>query len=130
MPAAQRAGIVNFAAVLFLVAGFFTFIDGLVALTEPETLFVGEDGLVISDYDAWGIFMLLLGVVEVLVGLGLLARATSAQIVAVVLAMISFMAHLLYFKHFPAWSVVIMALDVVIIYALVVHGGEFGKQFR
>jgi hypothetical protein len=128
--AARRAGVVTFAGVLFAIVGAFTVIDGLVALLRPEQLYVGENALVIRNYDAIGITLLLLGGVQFLVGLGILSGSRPAQVIGVILAGLGFIAHLAIFKHYPAWSVTLMVLDVIIIYGLVVHADEFGKAVR
>ncbi len=121
----RRAGVVSFAGVLFLVAAAFNIVDGLVALARPHYFVVGENGTVIKDYTAFGVVLLIVAGVQVLVGWGILARARSAQIIGVALAIINAVIELAYFRHYPAWSVIILILDAVIIYALTVHGDEF-----
>lgn len=130
MSPARRAGVVTFAGVLFLVAAVFTFIDGIVALTRPEQLFVGEDVLVVKDYDAWGVGLIVLAGIQTAVGLGILNRARPAQVFGIIFASLGFIVHLAYFRHYPAWSVVLMALNLVVIYALTVHGDEFARRRR
>lgn len=130
MSAARRAGVVTFAGVLFVVVGLFTTLDGLVALTRPETLYVGANALVVKDYDAWGVTLLALGGVQVLTGFGILSGANAARIIGIILAGIGFIVHLAYFKHYPAWSVTIMVLDLIVIYALTVHVEAFSKGRR
>jgi hypothetical protein len=126
--AARRAGVVTFAGVLFVVAGIFTALDGLVALTRPETLYVGANALVVKDYDAWGVALLGLGGLQVITGFGILSGARAAQVIGIILAGIGFIVHLAYFKHYPAWSMTIMVLDLIVIYGLTVHGEAFGKR--
>lgn len=130
MSPARRAGVVTFAGVLFLVAAAFNAVDGLVALAEPRHFFVGENGVVISDYDAFGVVLLVIAGIQLLVGYGILQRIRSAQIVGVLLAILNAIVQLAYFKHYPAWAVIILVLDVVIIYALTAHGDEFGARRR
>jgi hypothetical protein len=130
MSAAQRAGVVTFAAVLFLIAAVFTFVDGIVALTRPEQLYVGEEVLVVKDYDAWGVGLIVLAGIQTAIGLGILSRARPAQIFGIIFASLGFIAHLAYFRHYPAWSVVLMALNLVVIYALTAHGQEFKRTRR
>ena len=130
MTAAQRAGVVTFAGVLFLIAAVFTFVDGIVALTRPEQLYVGEEVLVVKDYDAWGVGLIVLAGIQTAVGLGILSRARPAQVFGIIFASFGFIAHLAYFRHYPAWSVVLMALNLVVIYALTAHGAEFTRRRR
>jgi hypothetical protein len=128
MSAARRAGVVTFAGVLFVVVGLFTALDGLIALTRPETLYVGANALVVKDYDAWGVALLALGGVQVLTGFGVLSGNNAARVIGIILAGIGFIVHLAYFKHYPAWSVTIMVLDLIVIYALTVHVEAFTRR--
>ena len=128
--AARRAGVVTFAGVLFILAGLFGIVDGIVALERPETLFAGENVFIVKDYDAYGAAMIVYGAIAILIGVGVLRGSRGAQIVAIVVATLAFIVHLAYFRHYPAWASVMMALNVVIIYALTVHSDEFGKAVR
>jgi len=125
MTPANRAGVVTFAGVLFIIVGLFNVLDGLIALTRPEQLIVGENAFVVKDYDALGVTLLSLGVIEALVGFGILSKARIAQILGIALASLGFLIHLAYFRHYPAWAVTLMALNVVVIYALTVHNDQF-----
>lgn len=128
MTPANRAGVVTFAGVLFIVVGLFNVLDGIIALARPEQLFVTENAFVVKDYDAFGVTLLALGTVEVLVGWGILSRSRLAQILGIALASLGFLIHLAYFRHYPAWSVALMALNIVVIYALTVHSDQFGGR--
>ena len=127
MSAAQRAGVVTFAGVLFITVGLFNVLDGIVALARPEQLYVGENALVVKDFDAWGVVLICLGAIQTLVGLGILSGSRLAQILGIAFAAANFIVQLAFFKHYPAWSVAIMVLDIVVIYALCAYSTEFGR---
>jgi hypothetical protein len=125
MSAAQRAGVVTFAGVLFILVGLFNILDGIVALARPEQLYVGENALIVKDFDAWGITLIALGSIQALVGFGILGRSRLSQILGIALAVAGFIVQLAFFKHYPAWSTAIMVLDVIVIYGLCVHSDQF-----
>ena len=126
-----RAGVVTFAGALFLVMAFFNAIDGVIAFADPNHFYLGENGLlVIHSYDAYGFVLLVIAGVEVLVGWGILVRQRAAQVFGIGIAVISALIHLIYFKHYPAWSTIALALDLIVIYALTVHGDEFAPADR
>jgi hypothetical protein len=127
---ARRAGVVTFAGVLFLVVAAFNAVDGLVALAEPNHFFVDEEGLVIDNYDAFGIVLLVIAGFQFLIGWGILALQRWAQVVGIILVLLNAIAQLAHFTHYPAWSVVILVLDAVIIYALTVYSDEFAPARR
>ena len=127
---ARRAGVVTFAGVLFLVAAAFNVVDGLVALADPGQFYVGEEGLVITNYDAFGIVLLIFAGFQFLVGMGILALQRWAQVVGIIVVILAAVVHLAYFKHYPAWAVIMLFLDGVILYALTVYSDEFAPARR
>jgi hypothetical protein len=85
----------------------------------------GPRGNVINlDYTAWGWIHLIVGIVVVLAGLGLFTGSVWASVVAVVVAVLSAVANLFVIGAYPVWSVIVIALDVLVIYAVTVHSGE------
>ena len=133
MPGAEYYGVqqsawvvwVNFAGVLLIMLGAFHLIQGLVALFRDEVYVVRSSGLIINvDYTTWGWVHLALGAVAILAGVCLLAGQMWARIVAVIVAFLSAINAVSFIQAEPVWSVIVIALDVIIIWAVVVHGGR------
>jgi hypothetical protein len=125
---ARRAGVVTFAGVLFIIAGLFTIYDGIIAIERPDQFYVGETVFTVTDFDSWGAGLIAYGGVQALVGIGVLGRWRLAQVVAIVIAAVSFIGTLAYFRHYPAWAVTVLVLDLIVIYSLTVHGDEFARR--
>ena len=124
------AGWVVFAGLILIMSGVFQAIMGLVALLDPGYYLVRPDGLIVQvDYNAWGWTHLVVGVVAILAGLGLFVGNTAARIAGVVLAFISALTNLAFIAAYPVWSTIVIALDVIVIYAVIVHGREL-KDYR
>ena len=77
-----------------------------------------------GNYSAWGGAHLALGVLFILVGFGVLVGQTWARVVGIALAVISAVINLAFLAAYPVWGVILIALDIVVIYALAMHGGE------
>jgi len=129
--AAQRMGTrrsgwygwVVFAGTMMMMLGAFHAIAGLVALFEEDYFLVSQSGLVVSaDFTTWGWTHLILGVLVAVAGGSLLAGATWARIVAVVIAMLSAVVNLAFLSAYPLWSAIMIAVDILIIYAVTTHG--------
>lgn len=119
------AGWVSFAGIMMILLGIFQAIEGLVAIFNSDYYLVGTSGLVLSmDFTTWGWLHLGIGVIAVGAGFGLLAGNTAARVVAVVFAGVSAIANLTFIAAFPLWATVIITIDVIVIYAVVVHGRE------
>jgi hypothetical protein len=121
-------GWVAFASTLMVLLGTFQAIEGLVAIFDDGYYRVTQGGLVLSvDYTAWGWAHLLLGLLIVISGIGVMAGNLAARTVAVILAGLSAIANLLFIEAYPLWSIIVITVDVLVIYALTVHGREMKR---
>ncbi len=118
----------TFAGWLFIVAAAFNVVAGVVAVAEPSQFFVSENGLLIDNYDAFGIWLLVLGGLQFFVGWGVLSLQRWAQIVGIILAILSAITQFGHFTYYPAWAVIILVLDAVILYALTAYSDEFSSR--
>ncbi|MBX4201571.1 hypothetical protein KW803_01585 [Candidatus Saccharibacteria bacterium] len=117
-------GWVFFASIMMMLVGIFGAIEGLVALFKPSYYAVGEQALVVSSYTTYGWVNLVLGIIIFLAGLEVMRGAVWARAVGIILAAFSFFANLSFVNAYPIWSIAIMVIDVLVIYALAVHGDE------
>jgi hypothetical protein len=122
------AGWVVFAGTMAIIAGVFNIIQGLVALFDDKYFVVAGGDLLVFDYTAWGWVHLLVGVVMVVVGLGILRGSPWGLVAGVVIAGVNAIVQLGFLAAYPVWSILIIALDVVVIYALIVHGRELADR--
>ena len=119
---------VNFAGLMLVLVGFFHGIQGLVALFREEVYVVGRRGLVLDvGFTTWGWAHLVWGVVAILVGSSLLAGKMWARIIATIVAMTSAVASLAFLPAYPVWSALMIGVDVLIVWAITVHGGEVNR---
>jgi len=124
-------GWVWFAAFAILVAGFINIVTGLVAVFSPKTVLSWtSDGLAVVDVSTWGWVHLIIGALLVLVGFALFGGSGWARLAAIVLVVVNLVAQFVSLPITPWWSLVAIALDVVILWALTVHGGEVERAAR
>ena len=118
-------GWIVFAAAMMVMLGIFHAIEGLVALFKDEYFVVGTNGLVVDvDYTVWGWTHLIGGIVVALAGMALFTGRTWARVVGVVVAMVSAVINIAFLAAYPVWSTIMIAIDVLVIYALTAHGAE------
>ncbi len=67
---------------------------------------------------------LIFAITLVLVGLGLIQGALWASITAVILVMLNMIRQLMLLSAYARWSLAIIAVDFLIVWALLVHGDE------
>jgi hypothetical protein len=118
-------GWVVFAAVIAITMGAYEAIMGLVAIFNDEYYLVGSSGLVVSvDYTVWGWVHLLVGLAAVAAGVALLRGRSWGRVIVIGLAGLSALVNLGFLAAYPVWSVMVIAFDVIVIYALTVHWKE------
>ena len=116
-------GIIAFASIMLCVLGVFHAVMGLMAIFQEDYFLVGEAGLMVEvDYTAWGWTHLLLGIIVACAGVALTMGATWARIVAVAVAVMSMLTNLAFMSAYPLWSIIMIAVNILVIYAVTVHG--------
>jgi hypothetical protein len=122
-------GWVVFAAFMLIMLGFIQAIQGLVAIFDPGYYLVGPEGLVVNvDYTVWGWIHLIVGLLAIAAGIGLFAGNIVARVGAVILAVMSAVLNVAFIAAYPVWSTIVIAVDVIVIYAIVVHGRELQNR--
>lgn len=109
-----------FSGVVFYLVGAFNVISGLAALFKDEVFAVGKDGLLVADYTAWGWFLLVLGLVQLAVGVGIFRGRGWGRLLGILLASLSAMLHIAFLVAFPAFGLITIALSVLVVYGLIV----------
>jgi hypothetical protein len=118
-------GWVGFAGIIMVLVGTFGAIEGLVGIFKDEYFVVTKNDLLVSvDYTAWGWTHLILGIVIVAAGFGVLVGQLWARAVGILLAMVSAIVNIAFLAAYPIWSTIVITLDVIVIWALAVHGRE------
>lgn len=111
-------GIAAFGGVLLVTVGLFQLLQGLSAVLEDDVFLVTSDYLYRIDLTTWGWIHLVLGALAVLVGVCLLYGQTWARATGLLVAVVSAVASFAWLPHFPLWSLVVIAIDVLVIWAL------------
>ncbi len=118
-------GFVVFGGIMLLMMGGVQAIEGFVAILRDDYYLVSRNGLLINlDYTTWGWIHLIIGLIAVAAGIGVLAGQMWARVTGIVSAVISALANLAFMSAYPIWATIVIAADVLVIYALAVHGGE------
>jgi cell division protein FtsW (lipid II flippase) len=123
------AGTALFAALLMIMVGIWQAVVGLIAIFENDFYVATRNYLFQFDATTWGWIHLVVGLIVAFAGWGLLSGQTWARIVGITLAALSATANFLFIPYYPIWSLLIIAVDIFVIWALTVHGREL-RQLR
>jgi hypothetical protein len=118
-------GWVLFAATMMVLLGAFHAIAGFLALLNDQYYQVGKNQLTVHvSYTAWGWTHLVVGAVVVAAGVALMYGRAWARVVAVVVACASILLNIGFMAAYPGYAAIVIALDVLVIWAITVHGAE------
>jgi len=126
-PTTGWVGWIVFAAVVMVINGSIVAIQGLAGILRDESFFTTAGGeVLVLDYTSWGWIHLIFGVLLVVVGVLLFRGSLVATALAIVLVAVNLVSQFAWIGVYPWWSLIVILLDIFILYALIVHGGEMG----
>jgi hypothetical protein len=119
---AARAGGTLLAAALMFFTGLVTFFYGIVELIQGAFFTSPVNYIFYFSPVGRGITELVFGAVIVAAAVSLLLGMTWARILGVAIAVISAVGNFVLLPYYPVWSVILIALNVFIIWALTTGG--------
>jgi hypothetical protein len=118
-PASPLAhGVAVFAGVIMIVAGAFQAVEGLAGIVNDQYLVVLENYFLAFDLTLWGWLHLLVGLALLAIGIFLMRGATWARVAGMIIAGISAVLNFIWLPYSPWWSLMIIAIDILVIWAL------------
>lgn len=117
-------GVSVFAGTIMVMIGILHVIQGIVALVNDTFYVVGPEWTFSFDVTTWGWIHLLLGILVAFAGFFVFRGAVWARTVGVLLAVVSAITNFTWLPYYPVWALVVIALDVLVIWALTVHGRD------
>jgi hypothetical protein len=115
----------DFAAVLFAIAGIWNGLAGLSAIFKKE--YFSEQSLLYQNLQVWGWVWLIMGLLQLGAAAALVAGGGRGMGIA--LAAVSCVIQFASIGAYPLWSILVIALDIVVIYGLTAHGGRPASAF-
>ncbi|MBC7303279.1 MAG: hypothetical protein H5T78_20315 [Nocardia sp.] len=106
------------AGILLAVVGVLQIFQGISAVANDDLIVVGPEYTYQFDLTSWGWWHIVLGALAVLIAIGLLAGQTWGRVAAMVIAALSIIANFLWLPYYPWWSILIIAVDIVVIWAV------------
>jgi hypothetical protein len=118
-------GMILFAGTIMVLVGGLHAIFGLLALLNDQYYDVGKGQLAVdASYTVWGWTHLILGAVVAAAGVALMYGRTWARVVGVAFACVSMIVNVAFMSADPWYVAIVIALDILVIYAITVHGRE------
>jgi hypothetical protein len=112
-----------FAVALLVTVGFFNLIDGIAAIANSH-IFIANAHYVVGDLRLWGWIALILGTLQIIAAIAILAGSQAARWFAVVVIGLNTIGQMLFIPAYPFWSLLIIALDIVALWGLCAYGSR------
>jgi hypothetical protein len=123
---AGRGGASNwvvFVGVYLAIAGVLNALWGVAALAEKGNF--TEDSLIWASLSMWGWVALIVGVIQIAGVLLVVSRRAGGAVIAGFLAFFGLLVNFLSLGAYPIWSVILIVVDCLILWAVTVHSDEF-----
>ncbi|MGW4032410.1 DUF7144 family membrane protein [Streptomyces sp. NPDC004838] len=117
-------GGVVFAGVLMLCNGVLAILQGIAAIAENDVYGIVGNYVYRISLTGWGWIHLAIGVCLVVTGLGVLKNMAWARYTGILIAAIGLVMQFLFLPYLPIWSVIMIAINGFIIWALAVYRPE------
>ena len=117
-PADMAYGVSLFAGILLATLASFTILQGLAAVLKDDVFVRGVNYTFQFDVTTWGWIHLIVGVIGLFAGIGILRGQVWAHSVGIGIAALSALSQFAFMPQYPLWSLTIIAMDVVVIWAL------------
>jgi hypothetical protein len=121
-------GWIAFAAFMLMIGGGLAATFGLVAVIDGNWVGWVQPHHVAFSASTWGWIQIIMGTIVFLSGLGVLAGNVAARTVGVIVASLSLLANFFTIPLYPLWAITIIAVDLLVIWALIAHGGELKES--
>lgn len=121
-------GWIAFASLMLYISGFFSIFTGFIALFRHTVFYhAASNTFYVMNYSQWGWIHIGVGILALIAGASLVKGNYFGRTVAVILAAVSLMTNMAFIPVYPIWSIIIMITDVLVLYAVIVHGKEVKK---
>jgi hypothetical protein len=113
---------------MLILIGVFHAIAGLSGIIKDDFYAVTPNYVLKFDVTTWGWIHLIGGIIVALAGFGVFSGKVWARTVGVILAAVSALVSFAWIPLYPIWSIVLIAIDVTVIWALTVHGRDITME--
>ena len=117
-------GWVAFASIMLAIMGIFHMIAGFVALFQEDVYAITPNYVWVFDYSQWGWIHIFGGLLAFIAAGSLLKGNVFGRVVAVLVTMASVIANMAFVPIYPIWSIMMVVLGILVIWAVVVHGKD------
>jgi len=111
-------GVSGFAGIMLVMVAGLQILEGIAAVANDSVYVTGINYTYKFDVTAWGWTHIVLGALAVVIGIAIIFGKTWGMIGGVGIACISILTNFAFIPYYPIWSILVVAFNVVVIWAL------------
>jgi hypothetical protein len=123
----RAAFFVDYAGIMLVITGVLQVMEGIATLFQNTIFSPTVDYIFDLDPTIWGWVHIVVGILLGAAGFYLFYGKLWARIVGIAAAFLGALSNFLYIPFYPVWSVLIIALDLLVIWALIFHGRQVAE---
>ncbi len=123
-PSGFAVGVTVTAGIFLIIGGVCHGFQGIVAIAQNDFYVTTQNWIFKFDITTWGWIHLILGVIAIFAGAALFSGKVWARTVAVIVAAVSIIVNFTWLPYYPVWSILIIAFDIFVIWAVTAHGRD------
>jgi hypothetical protein len=129
MDESRGDGWLTFASVILIFAGIMRIIDSLWAFRYHGALPDGLQNALLGDsLKNYGWWFLFVGLLLIFAGVAVLGRSQLGRWVGIIAAAIGGLSAMTWIPYYPVWSLIYVAMAVLVIYGLTAYGARIGPR--
>jgi hypothetical protein len=117
-PPSTSYSIASFAGIMLMVVAVFQVLEGIAAVAKDQVFVSGIDYVYKFDLTAWGWIHIIIGAIGIATAVGILMDQTWSYVVGIGIAGLSALANFGFLPYYPLWSLIVIAFDILVIWAL------------
>lgn len=114
-------GATAFAGVMLATVGVFQVLEGISAIAKDDVYVTGINYTFKFSVTTWGWIHVVIGLIAVAVAIGILLGQTWGRVAGIAVAGLSALTNFAFLPYTPVWTLVIIAFNAFIIWALCVQ---------
>ena len=123
-PTPKGTGWVLFAGIMLLFAGVMNVIWGIAAVAGSGFFVAGAHYILLTDLNVWGWIAIGFGTLEFIAAFSVWRGGGFGRWFGIFAAALAGIGALMWMPAYPLWSLVLVTVDMLVVYALAVYGGK------
>jgi hypothetical protein len=117
-------GVAQFAGIMLVVVAALEILQGISAIAKDNVFVRGPNYTYAFNLTAWGWIHLVVGVIGVAIGIAIITGHTIGYLGGIAVAFLSAVVNFAFLPYYPFWSLVLIAFNVLVVWALCVQIGR------